>query len=90
MKFTFFLEFRYVVRNETYDVNPLYYSFIQGFVNGSFHMDPPFRKRIEFGATVPLYFSQPRMWGSNTTYSEKVTSKILFIFLSFELTDFFY
>lgn len=53
---------RYLLKNETYLPNPTYFGTLNGFINASFHMNPPFRKRIEYGAYVPLFFSQPRFW----------------------------
>jgi len=63
---------RYLLRNETYDVKELYYQSIYGFVNASFHMNPPFRKRYDFTAYVPLFLSQPRFWAIDTDFSNQV------------------
>jgi len=63
---------RYLLRNETYNVTELYFQSIEGFINGSFHMNPPFRKRVDFSAYVPLFFSQPRFWAIDTDFVKQV------------------
>jgi len=63
---------RYLLKNETYEVNPLYFQSIYGFINASFHMNPPFRKRYDFTAYVPLFLSQPRFWAIDTEFSNQV------------------
>jgi hypothetical protein len=60
------------LKNSTYEIDDVYYGSIYGFINASFHMDPPFRDRKVFGAYVPLFFSQPLMWGGNDDYYEKI------------------
>lgn len=65
---------RFALANETYNVSPYYEIAHEGFAYvGTFHMDPPFRHRLVFGAVTPLYMSQPRMWMCDAAYTAKVT-----------------
>ena len=61
--------------DDTYDVDPLYYQFVQGFANVSaYRMGPPFRKcnLPNIVATTPIFMSNPRLWQANATYAAKV------------------
>lgn len=60
---------RFYLKNETYDVDPDFNQFYQGFIDASiYHSDPPFRKRLVFGALIPLYMSQPRFYYVDPQY----------------------